>query len=453
MYTSAPYLNSPIWMQELMLSVRGWARSSLREGAAFKRELAEVQSTQFLEREALQALQLARVKRTLVHAAANVPFYQQRFKSIGFDPRGMSSLDEIKQIPELSKRDVFDAGNAMLSRSHRGMRVRATTSGTTGQAMLVMRDLHSINRENAFGWRQMQWAGMKVGDRRAWIRGDKVVPAAQRVAPFWRHNRGENLLMMSSYHLSEATADAYLAELEAFDPVVFVAYPSAVLLLARHLIASGRKYRGRSLTGMVTSSETITDEQRRLVKEAFGVLMFDWYGCCERMVAIGTCEQGRYHLLSDYSYTELMPRGDGSSEVVGTSFDNMLMPWVRYRLGDEIVPAAPEFRCECGRSFPVISHLVGRIDDYVLAPDGRQVNMMSNVLDNIPHLLEGQVRQDKPGELRLVLAMADGAPLDEADVVRTVHAYIGSEMAVRIERVASVPRTGNGKLRVVVRTI
>jgi len=436
-----------------MLSLRGWARATLREGASFRRELGEVEQTQWLDAPSLEALQLKRLQRTVNHAAQHVPFYRDRFKAAGFDPRDLKSLADAQRIPVMDKRDGFEAGKRMTSEVHTGPRFEANTSGTTGMAMSCWRDLNSINRENAFGWRQMIWAGMKVGDRRAWIRGDKVVPSGQRQAPFWRHNRGENLLMMSSYHLSEATADGYLEALEAFDPAVFVAYPSAVLLLARHLVANGRRYKGRSLTGMVTSSETVTDEQRRLVNEAFGVRIFDWYGSCERMTAIGTCEHGRYHLLSDYSYTELEPQDNGTSQVIGTSFDNMLMPWIRYRLGDEIVPAAPDFRCECGRSFPVISHLVGRMDDYVLATDGRQVNMMSNVLDYIPHLLEGQVRQDKHGELTILVALPEGAPLDEASLVRTVHTYIGTEMAVRIERVASVPRTANGKLRVVVRTI
>lgn len=453
MYTSAPYLNSPIWMQELMLSVRGWARGSLREGRAFEREFAEVLSTQYLDPDGLRALQLARTKRTLMHAMAHVPFYQQRFKSVGFDPRELSRLEDITQIPELSKRDVFDAGEAMLSTAHRGPKFSGSTSGTTGMSMKGWRDLHAINRENAFVWRQMQWAGMKLGDKRVWMRGDKIVPSGQTKPPFWRHNKGEHLLMMSSYHLSESTADAYLAEMEAYDPVMLQAYPSAVLLLARHLSSRGRRYQGRSLKSVFTSSETVTDEHRKLVRETFGVQIFDWYGSFERMSAIGTCEHERYHLISDYSYTELEDKGNGSSEVIGTSFDNMLMPWIRYRLGDALVPAAPGTLCECGRHFPVIEQIIGRVEDYILAPDGRHVVMMSNVLDYIPNLLEGQVRQDSREELTLLLVLAPNARLDEASVRKAVKAQLGEGMTITIRQVDSIPRTNNGKLRVVVRNL
>jgi phenylacetate-CoA ligase len=453
-YSSPFYVRSPIWAQELMLSTRGWLQATLREGVSFRAELAEVERSQWLEPEALAALQLERVRRTVAHADVHVPFYRERFKAAGFEPGDLKTLSDMQRLPVMSKRDAFEAGQALTSEVHKGPRFEAKTSGTTGMAMSNWRDLHSINRENAFVWRQLLWAGMKLGDRRAWLRGDRVVPAAQTSAPFWRHNRGEKLLMMSAFHLSEATADAYLAELEAVDPAVFMAYPSAVLLLARHLVAKGRRYKGRNLRGMVTSSETISDEQRRLVLEAFGVRMFDWYGASERMTAIGTCEHGSYHVMADYSYTELLPlAGAGACEVVGTTFDNLLMPLIRYRLGDELMPADPAFRCACGRHFPVISHLVGRMDDFVKTPDGRQINMLAEVLDYIPHLLEGQVRQDALDGLTLVLALSPGAPFDEQAAVQSVRSFVGDGMKVKFDFVSAVPRTSNGKLRMVVRTV
>ncbi len=453
LYNHPTYLKSPAWAQEWLLSARGWLRRSLREGTAFQRELADVERSQWLDPEGLQALQLERLRATLAHAAAHVPFYRDRFQAIGFAPGDLKCLDDLRRIPELTKRDVFDAGPAMLSDVHRGPRFSGTTSGTTGMSLTGWRDMASITRENAFVWRQLIWAGMKLGDRRVWMRGDKIVPGTQSRPPFWRHNRGEHMLMMSSYHLSESTAEAYLGAMQAYDPVILQGYPSAVLLLARYLVNHGRRYTGRSLKAVVTSSETVTDEHRQLVDKAFGCRIYDWYGSMERMTAIGTCEHGRYHLISDYSHTELEPQPDGSCEVIGTTFDNRLMPWIRYRLGDKIVPAAAGLRCACGRHFPVIERIVGRVEDYILAPDGRQIFMMSNVLDYIPDLVEGQVRQDSPDELHLLLVIKPGAPFDEAATRRAVRSYAGETFRVRIERVAQVPRTANGKLRVVVRNL
>ena len=101
----------------------------------------------------------------------------------------------------------------------------------------------------------------------------------------------------------------------------------------------------------------------------------------------------------------------------------------------------------------MIERIVGRVEDYVLAPDGRRVFMMSNVLDDIPNLLEGQIRQDQHDELTFLLVVAPGAELDETMVRRAVYAQLGDGMRITLQRVSAVPRTSNGKLRVVVRTI
>ena len=100
----------------------------------------------------------------------------------------------------------------------------------------------------------------------------------------------------------------------------------------------------------------------------------------------------------------------------------------------------------------MIERIVGRVEDYVLAPDGRRVFMMSNVLDYIPNF-EGQIRQDQHDELTFLLVVAPGAQLDETMVRRAVYAQLGDGMRITLQRVSAVPRTSNGKLRVVVRTI
>ena len=163
---------------------------------------------------------------------------------------GRSSPDDLSRLPLLTKQDVVKAGLALVARRAGLLRFKGTTSGSTGLSLTGYRDLRSIRYENAFIARQLSWAGMRRGDRRAWIRGDMVVPAGQGCPPFWRLNRADNMLMLSSFHLSEAHSPAYIAALEHFDPVIIQAYPSSIAFLARYLDGSGRRYRGRSLKGI-----------------------------------------------------------------------------------------------------------------------------------------------------------------------------------------------------------
>lgn len=454
MFDSPLYFKSPIWVQESFLSARAYARRLLREGAAFQREMEDVTKTQWLDQQGLDRLQLARLQGVVNHAIQTVPYYRQVAQQLGLSPGFLKSVSDLQQLPLLTKKIVFEQGSAMISEKARGPRFSANTSGTTGMSMTAYRDLHAINRENAFVWRCMNWAGLQQGEPRVWLRGDKVVAPMQTQPPFWRYVKADNMLMMSAYHLSEASAQSYIDAMEKMDPVVIQAYPSAVFLLARYLLNAGRTYRGKRLRSVVTSSETVTTEHRDLVKQAFGCKVIDWYGAMERMVAVGNCEHGSYHVLSDYSYVEFLPLDDGTHEIVGTGFDNALMPFIRYRLGDSVVLGDPKFRCQCGRSFPVIEQINGRVEDYILTPSGRKVFMMSNMLDNLPGVLEVQIRQDEPGAIRVLLVPAPGkGPIKVDEVVKRGKTMLGDDMQIRVEEVTEIPRTKNGKLRVVIRSI
>jgi phenylacetate-CoA ligase len=454
MFESPLYFKSPLWAQEVFLSMMAQARKWLREGAAFERELADVTRTAALDHDALQALQLARMQAVVSHAIQHVPYYRQIAKDLGLAHDFVQSLADIEKLPFLTKSIVFNQGNNMLSEVAKGPRFSATTSGTTGMPMTAYRDLHAINRENAFVWRCMMWAGLHPGEPRVWIRGDKIVAPTQVKPPFWRYVKADNMLMMSSYHLSDASATGYIDAIERMDPVVIQGYPSAVLLLARYMLSTGRTYKGKRLRSVVTSSETVTTEHRELVQRAFGCKIIDWYGCMERMLAIGNCEHGTYHVMSDYSHVEFLPQDDGTHEVVGTGFDNQLMPFIRYRLGDSVVLGDPKYRCKCGRAFPVVEQIIGRVEDYVLTPSGRKVFMMSNMLDNLTGVLEGQIRQDEHGAIKVLLVPAPGhGPVKVDEVVKCAQTMLGTDMRVDVQEVQEIPRTRNGKVRVVVRTI
>lgn len=452
MFESSVYLKAPRWAQESFLSLRANARKLLREGAAFRKELADVTQTQWLGERDMQDLQLERVKSVVSHGIRHVPYFRNLAREKGLAPDFIQTLADLNKLPFLTKQLVFDQGSAMLSEIARGPRFSASTSGTTGMSMTAYRDLHAINRENAFVWRCLIWAGLQPGEPRVWLRGDKIVSPTVEQPPFWRYVKADNMLMMSAYHLSETSADGYIDAIEELDPVVIQAYPSAVFLLARHLLSTGRTYRGQRLRSIVTSSETVTSEHRDLVKRAFGCPIIDWYGAMERMVAIGNCEHGTYHVMADYSHVEFLPLEDGTHEIVGTSFDNFLMPFIRYRIGDSVVLGDPAYRCPCGRAFPVVEQIIGRVEDYILTPSGRKVFMMSNMLDSLPGVLEGQIRQESPDAIRVLLVAARGhGPIKADEVIKRAQTMLGAEMKVLVEEVAEIPRTKSGKLRVVVR--
>lgn len=440
MFASLAYRHAPVRAQETLIAARAALRAALREGRAFEALRAQVEESQWWSAAEQRAYQERRVHELLGFARRHVPYYRER-----------AAGARLEDWPLIDKAQVRAAGRALLAGRRDGPLFESGTSGTNGAPLRLWQDLAAINRENAFVWRQLEWAGLRRGERRAWLRGDMIVPAAQREPPYWRLNRAENMLMLSSYHLADSSAAAYLEALEAFDPVLIQAYPSSIGFLAAWMLAGGRRFRGAALCGIVTSSETLTGERRRDVEMAFACPVLDWYGQAERVAAIGTCEHGRYHLLSDYAHVELLPAGDGSCELVGTGFSNFAMPLIRYRTGDFVRPAPAGERCVCGRAFPLIEAIAGRNDDAVVLPDGRSVGRLDHVFKDVTGIVEAQIRQERADAIDVLVVPAAGFGTDtRRALLRNLRERLGNDVTLHIRDVDAIPRGANGKLKGVV---
>lgn len=434
-----------------MISLRASLRNAVREGRRFRSVIAEIERTQWLSEAALRELQWEKTRALLSHAAKHVAYYQESFRAAGIDVTSIRTLDDVKLLPLLVKAVVARRGRDLIARNISGPRFRINTSGTSGTPLVIFQNANAIIRENAFIWRQLTWAGFSRGQRRAWIRGDMIVPVDQNEAPLWRFNRSDNMLMMSSYHLSEPNAASYLAALQDFDPVLIQAYPSSIAYLARYLESSGRWYEGKSLRAIVTTSETLTREDRDITEARFGSSVFEHYGNAERVAMIQTCERGGRHISSDYGLTEIISREDGTHEIVGTGFNNWMMPLIRYRTGDSLDLEVQARVCACGRRLPLVNRIYGRIDDYVKTVDGRKIGRLDHIFKGVRNIAEGQLIQNSLDEVTLRIVPFEAfTEKDKARLLDGVHERLGKEMRIKFDVVAHIPRTSAGKFRSVI---
>jgi phenylacetate-CoA ligase len=358
--------------------------------------------------------------------------------------------------PLLTKQDVRQHPQRLLRPRRIGSLIRTTikTSGTSGTPLTIVQSLGNMVREEGFVYRQLRWIGWRPMQRRAWIRGDMVCADQPQDGRYWCRDWVGNMLMMSSYHLSSETIGAYIEALEAFEPVVIHAYPSSIAALAAWLNARGRRYGGRQLRGVMTSSETMEPDVRAAVEQAFGVRVFDWYGQSERVAAIGSCEHGSYHLLTDYSGVALLDIGEPGDkaeafELVGTSLNNLAMPLVHYRTGDTVIPGNEP--CACGRVFPTIESVLGRQEKVITLPDGRMIGRLDRVFQGHDrHLVEGQVSYRGNGRFLLRVVSTEGWSERDSQALIAKFLLRVPGVEVTVQKVDAIPRGRNGKFEFVV---
>jgi phenylacetate-CoA ligase len=450
MFESFIYRRSPVFVQGMLVSARGATRSIIRERIGVNDLREEILGNQYLTQDRIREYATKRAERVLSIAAYSVPFYQSS------EYRDALSLSlpfndfAFSQLPMIDKDVIRFANRGLVSVNARRPLLKISSSGTTGTPLTMQQDMQAVRREGVFLFRQLLWAGYYRGARRAWIRGDLVVDVHRDEPPFWRMSAAENMLMFSSYHLSSPNAPAYLERLARFDPVIIQAYPSSVALLAAFLESSEGFYEGESLRGIVTSSETLHEADRHRIEERFGAKVFDWYGQAERVAAIGTCEEGSYHAMTDYSWIEFLPVADGLHEIVGTTLNNLAMPLLRYRTGD-FVELGDSDKCDCGRAFPFVRKIQGRSDDYVKLSDGRRIGRMDHVFKGVEGLLEAQIRQESADEILIfVVPSTDFNESTLQKIEHNVRLRVGDLLSPRFITVPQIERTGSGKLRNVI---
>ena len=442
------YAQSPVWLQNALLSAYGARLRYLRYGRLHQGTLRQLRTTERFSAAQLNDLQNAEL-RALMDRAAETPLYQQHWR----EERKSVEAGDLTKLPLLSKEDLRRAGRAAVPGSFRGRSLlEIHTGGTTGTPLTVYCTRDALQRNYAFFSRFRAWAGVPGHPRVATFAGRLVVPAVQTSAPFWRRNRPGNAMLFSSYHLSPATLPAYAEALAAYQPELIDTYPSSLEPIAKYLDDSGQRLvRPRAI---ITSSETLDPPVRELFQRVFGCPVFDHYGSAEMAAFIAQCEAGSYHPNPEFGIVEVLRDGrpaepGETGELVATGFINPALPLIRYVTGD--LATVGEGPCRCGRLFPVLRSIEGRRDDVLTAPDGRWIGRLDPIFKSVGSIYETRIVQDALDHVRVeVVPLAGFGPGDEAGLLEQLRGRLGPAMRVELVQVPSIPRTSRGKFRAVV---
>ena len=447
------YVRSPVAVQNVFASGYGLRERARRYGGAYRALVHELQLHQWASLEELEADQVRRLREQLAWCAAEIPYYRDQFRELGFGPGDLTSISDLAALPPLDKEVVRADPDRFIPDRNPPRLIAQTTGGTTGTPLRYWATVDAVRFNYAtYEARTRRWAGTRFGDRIASLHGQPIVPADDQDGPFWRRNLAFNQLYLSVYHLHDATLPSYIDELESFDPHAIVGYTSAVHRIAQHLLETGGVGRV-SPSCILVSSETLTPAVRRDMELAFGCRVFNAYSLGELVAWVSECPEGSMHVSTEYGVVELV-EGSAGTEIVATGLNNQAMPLLRYRTGD-LAEASTE-PCRCGRQLPVLSSLTGRVDDVVRTPEGSVIGPapMSLAFQRVPRLRRAQVHQDSVEAVRILLEPAPGFSEDDAAFLdRELRKRLGTTLQIDYEHVDAIPRTSGGKERLVVSSL
>ena len=360
----------------------------------------------------------------------------------------------VRQFPIIEKRDLTERPAEHYPHGHasRPWTIVGRTSGTSGTPLQVFRSLKSVLWENAIVERHFRWSGYRPGMRRAFLRGDLVVPIERTAPPYWFLNRYNNQLIVSSRHLREECVGDIVEKLAEFAPFMMEAYPSTAYELALLLEQRNATLK---IPYVYTGSEPLYPHQRQLIEARLATRVMDHYGMAERIAYATECEHGGLHVNSDYSYVEIVDDDgrptDEEGYVVGTTFNNALMPLVRYRMSDRT--RWRREACPCGRTYPLIEPVTGKFEDTLFGSRGQRISpsVVTFAFKSLRGIKYSQVAQT--GENTWEIRVVPEESFNEAErdrLIENVRHLVDPGIHVVVREVSEIARTSAHKYRWIV---
>ena len=427
----------------------------IRHGEAFRETYKFLQESQWWSCERLEEYQLAQLRKLLNHAYENVPYYRRVFDERGLKPDDIQDLKDLQQLPYLTKEIIQENLPDLVARNYPKSKLKyVTTGGSTG---IPLGFYHEKGVSNAKEWAfmTMQWnrVGYKFGDKCIVLRGNVVECASK--GKFWEYDPLNKNLILSSYHITDETLPKYIAKIRDFEPDFIQAYPSTIAILARFMTENSIEP-FPTVKAILCGSENLFAWQREQLEKAFQCRVYSWYGHTEMAALAGECEKCTYyHVFPEYGFVELIGKDgkpvtneDEVGEIVATGLNNYICPLIRYRTMDLAVPA--NSKCVCGRNYPLLKKVEGRLQELVVTKDKRLITLTALIFaqhfEAFSKVKEMQLVQEKEGMLTVrIVKSAEYLDSDQHEILFKMQKAVGSGLDINFEYVEFIPRTQSGK--------
>ena len=421
--------------------------------------LKEYEQQQWWDKDRLHELQLQKLKKLLAYAERNVPYYRDTWGEIGFSSFDVNSVEDIKELPFLTK-DIIKANyKDLIAIPHRSAVLEKSTGGSTGVPLKFSYTNESYSRRNAVMWRGYTWAGLPPGKKAMYIWGTNF----DSVSHFMRakdviFNRLYNRSILSCFNLTEENMCDFISEINKKKPPVVVSYVNPVYLLAKWVSKNGQLI--HKPLSIITGAEPLLEYQRSLIEEVFGCKVFNTFGCREVMLIASECDhKSGMHINIDHLVVESVGCSgesviDGVGDLVVTDLHNYGMPFIRYKNEDLVKLSSKS--CSCGRGLPLMGKVEGRVLDCIRTPNGRVLpgEFFPHFFKDYPSIEKFQVIQEELTIININLVVnSEYSAQEQGIIINKITDALGNAIKVDVNIMSDIPTTSSGKHRVTISKI
>lgn len=440
------YDRLPLGLQNLACTMEGVRVKYKKYGPATQKKFDK-----FMERNNWSYAQKCeyrdqQLQKMVEHCYKHVPYYHELFDSLGIDYRSIKKLEDLSVLPLLTKQIVNDNRDKFLADNvPQSQLMPMHTSGTTGSSFKFYYTKDAYAAQWADKKRHDFNLGLTGKEWAAYFGGRAIVPKNSNKPPFYRVNYGMREVLFSVYHLKKENFPNYIKGLESRQLEIWHGYPSSLIQIAQYMLDHNVRL-SYVPKAILLSSENVTESELDKMEQAFGIRPLQGYALTEQVATFRQYRDYMMFVIEDLSAVEFIPTATvGLYKVIGTTLTNYAMPFLRYDTKDLVTYR----ETEDGRQ---ILSIDGREEDYIKLENGDTLRgSVSFIFTDQPNIVEAQVVQLS---LSLVeIRVVRGRNFDKEDEKRLQKAIkdcFAEKIAYTIKYVDDIPKTKNGKMKLIV---
>ncbi len=404
---------------------------------------------QWKDAEYIKRIQEKKLRKLIKHSYEKVAYYRRLFDSINLKPEHIQSIKDLKKIPLLSKKIIksipakeLTANGINFAKSR-----TATTSGSTSIPLKVYYNWQDARMIGIALVRNLMSCGVKPWYKIAELSGFAELPYKRRFF--------DRLGIWRCWKISAwEEPQNWIEKIQKWNPQVIYGYVLTLKLLARTILNNDIKDINPQI--VISTSGVLDEASRNLMNSAFKAKVFDFYGSWEGGTIAWECPIcSGYHINSDMVIVEVLDKGKPISpgqegEVVITNLHSSAMPFIRYRQEDVVILS--EEKPICGRPFPLIKHIKGRLADFITLPSGKRLSPhpFFHLLDYAPDVAQWTLVQETSDRLSIKIVPADNFDRSFISMIEMkLRKLVGENVKISISLVNKIKVGPSHKIRVV----
>lgn len=381
-------------------------------------------------------------RNTAQYAIQNFLFYKNLYKEININNWGSIPLLDKKTI----QTHIDDFAYSKLKKLY------VTTGGISGKSAKFYQSNNVWFKEMAFVYNFFKQHGYKPPNLKVSFRGADFSDLKKN--EFWIYNSHHYEINFSPFHINNTTVKKYVEKLNELKANFFHGYPSAFLTLADNMEKNNLKlnYKPRCF---FLISEAYNDKDIKYLESFFNCKMTSFYGASERVV-FATPVNGlqSYKPDENYGYFELVDaegniinENNVEGEIIATSYDNFVMPLIRYKTGD--------FTHYIDYKNKIFNKITGKWgQNFLYGFDGEKIsltalNIHSKELDSVKKL---QFIQTDYGKVK-IYCLTDDSNLNVFKIESFLNKRVGDKINFSVKLKDSLKLTKRGKVPLIISKI